>query len=447
MATSNEVGCIDIWNMYERKRIHSLSQHKQIASDIKWMNTNSAAFVSCSIDKTIKIWKDYKVVEEIDGQDNWLRSLWINDDDSLLISGCVQGKAIGFDLPTCQERFKINVGDNTNQMNTVNSVNVWQDKGLISVGSRDGVCRFYDTRTPLNPIYSQKAHAKGINKIDYSKINDTFYTSGRDNKINIWDIRCLRERKSSHTNIVNRDDNFKESETISECESLQTLSNHVCQTHHIQSGYMQNSRYIITGSEENMIYIYSAENGSLIKNIATDSSMVPIQSPIPDSSSMGFVYCGIHTNIFHVFKPMSKQYIEETNGQNKNDNDLDLDGDAVNLMSSIMSRHSDLIQRLVYQNQLLHNYRSWEEFLSFLISQQQNDPQITELVSNIMEFISQSGSRETQFQQEKRQQEKRKKYDSLKPICKICEKSRTVSQLHSQICIGFNINPKINIKF
>ena len=51
------------------------------------MNLDNETFISCSIDKTIKIWKDYKVVHELEGQEDWLRSLGIKSDDSLMISG------------------------------------------------------------------------------------------------------------------------------------------------------------------------------------------------------------------------------------------------------------------------------------------------------------------------------------------------------------------------
>jgi hypothetical protein len=46
------------------------------------MNLHEDTFVSCSIDKTIKVWKDYKIVTEIGRQDDWLRSLTIRNDDS-----------------------------------------------------------------------------------------------------------------------------------------------------------------------------------------------------------------------------------------------------------------------------------------------------------------------------------------------------------------------------
>ena len=132
-------------------------------------------------------------------------------------------------------------------MNTVNSVNIWDEKGLISVGSRDGVCRFFDLREPIKPIYSLQAHAKGINKVDFSTIDQTFYTSGRDNRINIWDIRQLKEsKKSSYNHYI--DGSFTP-------KPLYELNRHMCESHHIQSGYMLNSRYIITGSEENLVRI------------------------------------------------------------------------------------------------------------------------------------------------------------------------------------------------
>lgn len=257
MATSNELGCIEIWDLFDRKKIHSLNQHKEIASDIKWMNLDPRTFISCSIDKTIKIWKDYKVINELGNQDDWLRSLGVKNDDSLMISGCVQGKAIGWDLPTCKKIFKIELLSNINQMNTINSVNIWEEKGLISIGSKDGICRFYDQREPLKPIYELKAHEKGINKIDFSTRDQTFYTSGRNNRINIWDIRQLKEYKP----MTQKFHSGNTGNEIINPQPVFELDKHICQSHHIQSGYMQDSKYIITGSEENLIYIYNTTDG------------------------------------------------------------------------------------------------------------------------------------------------------------------------------------------
>jgi WD40 repeat protein len=163
---------------------------------------------------------------------------------------CVQGKAIGWDLPSCKKKFVINVGGDGSQMNTINSVNIWEEKELISVGSRDGICRFYDVREPTKPVYTLKAHVKGLNKIDFSRIDQTFYTSGRDNKINIWDIRFF---KNDYKSRCPEPQNVSDTGVMVGREPLLTLSNHSCETHHIQSGYMLNSKYIITGSEEDMV--------------------------------------------------------------------------------------------------------------------------------------------------------------------------------------------------
>lgn len=61
-------------------------------------------------------------------------------------------------------------------------------------------------------------------------------------------------------------------------------------------------------------------------------------------------------------------------------------GNAINQMSQIMSRHSDLILRLVYENNLQQNYRSWEEFLAYLLANQRNDPEILNLVDNVCPY-------------------------------------------------------------
>lgn len=136
-------------------------------------------------------------------------------------------------------------------------------------------------------------------------------------------------------------------------------------------------------------------------------------SPLPDQAGFGFIYCGLHTNNFHVVKPLSKNFKTRVDPKSKVDSDSEGVFEAINYMSQIMSRHSDLILRLVYQNNLLQRYRSWEEFLSYLITNQGNDPEIGQLVANIVEFMnSNSNTTNNQFLIEKKKQEKLEKIES-----------------------------------
>lgn len=62
----------------------------------------------------------------------------------------------------------------------------------------------------------------------------------------------------------------------------------------------------------------------------TESSMVPIVSPLPDQSELGFVYCGLHTNVFHVIKGLSKDSQNSKSPKAKIDMEVDGVGNAIN---------------------------------------------------------------------------------------------------------------------
>ena len=110
---------------------------------------------------------------------------------------------------------------------------------------------------------------------------------------------------------------------------------HLCESHHIQSGYMGNYRYIITGSEENLIYIYNALDGEQIRYYMTNSTAVPIISPLPDSQGLGFIYCGLHTNNFHQVKPISPESTNK-NGTLTEQPNIEEVSEAINLMGQII---------------------------------------------------------------------------------------------------------------
>lgn len=63
-----------------------------------------------------------------------------------------------------------------------------------------------------------------------------------------------------------------------------------------------------------------------------------------------------------------------------------------------------------------------------------------------MEFINQAHSGENQFMIEKKKEEKLQKVEGQKPKCKLCEGKKTQKLFYSQMEIGYNINPKQNLK-
>lgn len=48
-------------------------------------------FYTSSLDKTIRLWRDYSVIDIYTEHHDWIRTLSLSSSDKYLISGCVSG--------------------------------------------------------------------------------------------------------------------------------------------------------------------------------------------------------------------------------------------------------------------------------------------------------------------------------------------------------------------
>ena len=79
--------------------------------------------MSSSLDKTIKLWKDFKCIHTYLDHNDWIRCLGISPSNSYFLSGCVSSVIKGWDLNTNQVVFTMS-NSNLDQsfLNTVNSL-------------------------------------------------------------------------------------------------------------------------------------------------------------------------------------------------------------------------------------------------------------------------------------------------------------------------------------
>ena len=151
--------------MSKMKLKKMLSDHKEIVTDVQFLHgeENNSNFLSCSLDKTIKLYKDFKNVftfnEHSDWvsfknvftfneHSDWVRALSISYDNSHFLSGCVSSIVKFWDLNK-----KIVIGnlnnniDNQNFMNTVNSLTFMRTNPfLFMIGLRSGDVKICDTK-------------------------------------------------------------------------------------------------------------------------------------------------------------------------------------------------------------------------------------------------------------------------------------------------------------
>jgi WD40 repeat protein len=63
-------------------------------------NQGGSRLITGSLDKTIKIWKDDKVMESLTEHSDWIRCISLSSDNKYLASGCVSSKVYLWDLET-----------------------------------------------------------------------------------------------------------------------------------------------------------------------------------------------------------------------------------------------------------------------------------------------------------------------------------------------------------
>jgi WD40 repeat protein len=139
----------------EIKPINEFKAHSESVQDIVVLNESS--FASCSGDKTIKIWKDSKVVETLEGHSDYVFSLQYSPENHLLISG-----------------------------------------------SKDTTIRLWNTSSSFSLITTMLYHEDSVNSLLFLP-NKTFASGSCDKTVIIWKLTTYRMLKSlnKHLDCVN----------------------------------------------------------------------------------------------------------------------------------------------------------------------------------------------------------------------------------------------------
>ena len=126
LATTN-TDTVNIWDPSSGALLHSLKEHKEIVTSIAWFTTPSHTgippFFTCSLDKTIRLWMNFKPVSVYTDHKgsllqfnhktadtkitDWIRCISLTNSNDALISGCVSSTIYGWDVPTSKALFCI----------------------------------------------------------------------------------------------------------------------------------------------------------------------------------------------------------------------------------------------------------------------------------------------------------------------------------------------------
>ena len=199
MASSTHNHSIEIWDLQQKKVKKILNDHKEIVTGIQFLkntgnfqSTFSKYMMTCSLDKTIRLWKDFSLVTTFIEHNDWIRCISVSKSNDFFLSGCVSSVVKLWDM---EKRKVINSITNTNLepelLNTVNSLQFFNNSDSVFVsGLRDGSVKMFDTRT-FKLINEFKAHKVKLNSVKISRSDNYLLSSGRDSVARLWDIRNL----------------------------------------------------------------------------------------------------------------------------------------------------------------------------------------------------------------------------------------------------------------
>jgi len=434
VLSTSSVNNIDFWDTKTRKNICTLTEHKEIVTNLEWFKdpyTNK--FASCSLDKSIKIWDDYKCQLTLTHHEDWLRCMSISKDNQYLLSGCVSAMVMGYDLNKMNIAFKIKHRVENNMLNTINTVNFRNSDNIFLTGTRDGFVRIFDIRDLKKPAYEIFAHNNKLNSAFFADNDTTILTAGRDSLSRLWDLRYLPKNTESKSKVVSG--------------HLIEYKGHKSQGYNIASYFFGSEKYIITGSEDSNIYIYKTSDASLVRKIPTKSKIIHILRPLPDPQ-YGFAFSGLQENFIHFFDATtSVDEVESAKYQKLMDNKIDFEETTLKLVEEFMSEYGDLILKVFHKNNFTYSSgMTWENLLRIVTQEDDEDSKELlkkfneELIKKMQNHFTRDHSQPTSSSKPCETKEKDKKdlglFDGMisndpdLKFCETCEKKKEMSYLH-----------------
>lgn len=389
MAISNHsfIHNIDIWDFKQKKVIKTINVHKEIATGVQFFHGNKDMFLTCSLDKTIKLWKNFNNVHTFLEHSDWVRCVCINQSNTKFLSGCVSSVVKLWDLPT---RRVISTMPNTTSCNdTLNTINTLlflnRNENLFIAGYRNGEVKIFDTRIKcsvkgaseslISTGISQQfyAHSSKMNSVKLNLTENYLMTSGRESMLCLWDMRKL----PSGQNVLK---NYK--------NCIQRYTKHKCKGYNIDANFFCKDKYLITGSEDSFIYIYDIISGEVAYKIPFRYNCINIVKPIP-KTYCSFACTGLEELSVFIMGPkknlskIADQRNEEKKGKNEgktkalgqnvnNSNNIFDQTDTfqehyMTILEQIMTEYGDDILRIFHTRNLPYSSgTSFENFYEIL---------------------------------------------------------------------------------
>ena len=342
MASTNHNNTIEIWNMLTKKIEKVITDHQQIVTEVTFFHNNSNRFLSCSLDKTIKLFTNYKCIHTFTEHSDWVRCVNISDSNNFFLSGCVSSVVKLWDLHSRQVISSLyNSQHSSESFLTVNSLEFFRNNDYnFIVGLRDGSVKLCDSRTKKIEVTKQfRAHSTKLNSVKLNKANTYLLSSGRDSTLKIWDMRMMPSSMDA-----------------SENKCVKEYRGHKCNGYNVLCNFYNKERYIVTGSEDGVIYFYDTGTGDVAHKIKTNQKCVVLVHPVPQSQAIAFT--GLEdVSIFiwdvrgNLQRGIEREAKEETKEEDNNDDkDNEYYALCYKIVEEIMNECSDVIFKIFHQN-------------------------------------------------------------------------------------------------
>lgn len=225
---------------------------------------------------------------------------------------------------------------------TVNSLEFFcNDDFAFLVGLRDGTVKLCDSRTKKIEVTNQfKAHSTKLNSVKLNKSNTYLLSSGRDSTLKIWDLRKIPSS-------MNASDN----------ECVKVYKGHKCNGYNVLCNFYNKEKYIVTGSEDGILYFYDTGTGEIAHRIKTNQKCVVLVNPVPQLLAIAFTGLeDVSINIWDVRGNLQRGIEKEAKKEEKEDEDSNEDKDneyyalCYKIVEEIMNECSDVIFKIFHQN-------------------------------------------------------------------------------------------------
>ena len=383
MSCSNHINTLEIWDMKNQKMKQSILSHTEIVTDTQFFHgsQDNEYFLSCSLDKTIKLYKDFKPIHTFLDHSDWVKCISIRNDNSQFLSGCISSVVKLWDLPTQRVIGCImnNEDQENKQIKTINSLNFLNNNpNIFIIGLRSGEIKICDSRIQtknnehiknVGIVQTFLAHKKKLNTVKLNHNDKYILSSGRDSNLFLWDLRKI----SSKVNEYNR---------------------HKCVGYNIECSFYLNEKYVMTGSEDGNIYIYDIFDNKKFYKYPTKLRSVNLIKQIPHCNSIAFT--GLENLSVFIWSPNKKNakiYENEIddNQMEKDDEDDNVDkGQQIlnSIAEEVFSDCGDSILQIMHShNWTTNNGVNLEEITNLL--NRSNDENMVNLLQKLKEKLIQ----------------------------------------------------------